>query len=151
MAAIVLLSTLNKQLKPYCKSNHLKMFPQFFLEKKRYVYLITWENWNFNFLIQILFYLLFHLFLYGCTTWTLTKHLALKKQDANYTRMLQAVFNKSWNQHPTKQLLYSHLPPISQTIHEKWARHSKHCCANKNDLINDVLLWTPIHGHTTVG
>ena len=39
--------------------------------------------------------------LYGCTTWTLTKWLE-KKLDGNYTRMLRAILNKSWRQHPTK-------------------------------------------------
>ena len=48
--------------------------------------------------------------LYGCTTWTLTKRLE-KKLDGNYTRMLQAILNKSWRQHPTKHQLYGHLPP----------------------------------------
>ena len=32
--------------------------------------------------------------LYGCTTWTLTKRL--EKIDGNYTRMLRAILNKSW-------------------------------------------------------
>ena len=32
--------------------------------------------------------------LYGCTSWTLTKQLK-KKLDDNYTRMLQAILNKS--------------------------------------------------------
>ena len=49
--------------------------------------------------------------LYGCTTWTLTKRME-KKLDSNYTRMLRAILNKSWRQHPTKQQLYDHLPPI---------------------------------------
>ena len=39
--------------------------------------------------------------LYGCTTWTLTKRLE-KKLDGNYTRMLPAIVNKYWRQHPTK-------------------------------------------------
>ena len=39
--------------------------------------------------------------LYGYTTWTLTKRLE-KKLDGNYTRMLRAILNKSWRQHPTK-------------------------------------------------
>ena len=50
--------------------------------------------------------------LYGCITWTLTKHME-KKLDGNYTRML---LNKSWRQHPTEQQLYGHLPPITKTI-----------------------------------
>ena len=33
--------------------------------------------------------------LYGCTTWTLTKHME-KKLDGNYIKMLQAILNKSW-------------------------------------------------------
>ena len=55
--------------------------------------------------------------LYGCTTWTLTKRLE-KKLDGNYTRMLRAILNKSWRQHPTRHQLYGHLPPITKTIHE---------------------------------
>ena len=52
--------------------------------------------------------------LYGCTTWTLTKRLE-KKLDGNYTRMLRAILNKSWQQHPTRHQLYGHLPPITKT------------------------------------
>ncbi len=53
--------------------------------------------------------------LYGCTTWTLTKRLK-KKLDGNYTRMLRAILNKSWRQHPTRHQLYGQLPPITKTI-----------------------------------
>ena len=53
--------------------------------------------------------------LYGCTTWTLTKRLE-KKLDGNYTRMLRAILNKSWQQHLTRHRLYGHLPPIKKTI-----------------------------------
>ena len=49
--------------------------------------------------------------LYGCTTWRLTKRFE-KKADGNCRRMLQAILNKSSKQHPTKQQLYGHLPPI---------------------------------------
>ena len=48
--------------------------------------------------------------LYRCTIWTLRKRLE-KKLDGNYTRMLRAILNKSWRQHPTKHQLYGHLPP----------------------------------------
>ena len=51
--------------------------------------------------------------LYGCITWTLTKRTE-KKFAGNYTRMLRAILNKTWRQHPTKQQLYSHLPPITK-------------------------------------
>ena len=53
--------------------------------------------------------------LYGYTTWSITKRLE-KKLDGNYTRMLRAILNKSWRQHPTRHQLYSHLPPITKTI-----------------------------------
>ena len=39
--------------------------------------------------------------LYGCITWTLSKHME-KKLDGNYTRMLRSILNNSWKQHPTK-------------------------------------------------
>ena len=61
--------------------------------------------------------------LYGCTTWTLTKRLE-KKLDGNYTRMLSAILNKSWRQHPTRHQLYGHLPPITQTIQVRRTRHA---------------------------
>ena len=61
--------------------------------------------------------------LYGCTTWTLTKRLE-KKLDGNYTRMLRAILNKSWWQHPTRHQLYSHLPPITKTIQVRRTRHA---------------------------
>ena len=80
--------------------------------------------------------------LYGCTTWTLTKRLE-KKQDGNYTRMLRAILNKSWRQHSTKYQLYGHLPPITKTIQVRRTRHAGHCWRSRDELISDVLLWTP--------
>ena len=83
--------------------------------------------------------------LYGCTTWTLTKRME-KKLDSNYTRMLRVILNKSWRQHPTKQQLYGHLPPISKTIQVRRTRQAGHCWISKVELIGDVLLWSPTHG-----
>ena len=83
--------------------------------------------------------------LYGCTTWTLTKRLE-KKLDRNYTRMLRAVLNKSWRQHPTRHQLYGHLPPTTKTIQVRRTRHAGHCWRSKDELISDVLLWTPTYG-----
>ena len=80
--------------------------------------------------------------LYGCTTWTLTKWLE-KKLDGNYTRMLRAILNKSCQQHPTKHQLYGHLPPITKTIQVRRTRHAGLCWRTRNDLISNVLLWTP--------
>ena len=80
--------------------------------------------------------------LYECTTWTLTKRLE-KKLDSSYTRMLRAILNKSWQQHPTRHQLYGHLPPITKTIQVRRTRHAGHCWRSKDELMSDVLLWTP--------
>ena len=88
--------------------------------------------------------------LYGCTTWTLTKWLE-KKLDGNYTRMLRAMLNKSWQQHPTRHSLYGHLPPITKTIQVRQTRHPGHCWRSRDELISDVLLWTPTYGRAKAG
>ena len=64
--------------------------------------------------------------LYGCTSWTLTICIK-KKPDGNYTRMLRTVSIKSWEQHPTKQHVHNHQPPITQTIQEISRRHIELC------------------------
>ena len=87
---------------------------------------------------------------YRCTTWTLTKRLE-KKLDGNYTRMLQAILNKSWRQDPTRHQLYGHLPPITKTIQVRQTRHAGHCWRSRDELISDVLLWTPTYGRTKAG
>ena len=89
--------------------------------------------------------------LYGCTTWTLTKQLK-KKPDSNYTRMLRAILNKSWRQHPTRHhQLYGHLPPITKTIQVRQTRYAGHCWRSRDELISDVLLWTPTYGWAKAG
>ena len=82
--------------------------------------------------------------LYGCTTWTLPKQLK-KKLDGNYTRMLRAILNKSWWEHPTRHQVYGHLPPITKTIQVRQTRHAGHCWRSWDKLISDVLLWTPTY------
>ena len=88
--------------------------------------------------------------LYGCTTWTQTKQLE-KKLDVNYTRMLRAILNKSWRQHPTKHQLHGHLPPITKTIKVRRTRHAGNCWGSRDELISNVLLWTPTYGRVKAG
>ena len=88
--------------------------------------------------------------LYGCITWTLTKRLE-KKQDGNYTRMLRAILNKSWRQHPTRHQLFGHLPPITKTIQARRTRHAGHCWRSRDELISYVLLWIPTYGRAKAG
>ena len=92
----------------------------------------------------------------GCVNFTIWMHhmdvnCIEKKLDRNCTRMLQAILNKTWKQHPTKQQLCVHLPSISKTIQIRWARYVEHCWRSKDELLNDVLLWNPLHGWASVG
>ena len=65
--------------------------------------------------------------------------------------MLRAILNKSWRQHPTRHQLYDHLPPITKTIQVRRTRHAGHCWRSRDELIRDVLLWTPTHGRVKAG
>ena len=58
---------------------------------------------------------------------------------------------KSWRQHPTRHQLYGHLPPITKTIQVRRTRHAGHCWRSRDELISDVLLWTPTHGRAKAG
>ena len=50
-----------------------------------------------------------------------------------------------------KQQLYGHLPPISKFIQVGQTRHAGHYWRNKDKLITNIHLWTPTHGHASVG
>ena len=43
------------------------------------------------------------------------------------------------------------LPPISHASEVRRIRHSGHCWKSKDELISDILLWTPTHGCSSVG
>ena len=64
-----------------------------------------------------------------------------------YTRMPRGVLNKSWKQHPTKQQSLScyHAKPPNKTKYISWP------LLVKDELIRNVLPWTPTRGHTIVG
>ena len=74
-----------------------------------------------------------------------------KKLDGNYTRMLQAILNKSWRQYPIRHQIYGHLPSITKTIQVRRTRHAGHCWRSREELIIDVLLWTPTYGRAKAG
>ena len=87
-------------------------------------------------------------------TWTLQKG---GKTYVKISRLLQiltllrAILNKSWRQHPTRHQLYSHLPLITKTIQVRRTRHAGYCWRSKDELISDVLLWTPAYGQAKAG
>ena len=70
--------------------------------------------------------------LYGCTTWTLTKRLK-KKLDGNYTRMLLA--SPGGNTPQGNNYTATCLPPRKLSKLDE--------PGSKDELISDVLLWTP--------
>ena len=65
--------------------------------------------------------------------------------------MLRTILNKSWRQHPTRHQLYGHLPPIMKTIQVRRTSHAGHCWRSREELISDVLLWTPTYGRAKAG
>ena len=54
-------------------------------------------------------------------------------------------------QHPMRHQLYGHLPPITKTIQVRRTRHARHCWRSKDELVSDVLLWTPTYGRAKAG
>ena len=88
--------------------------------------------------------------LHWCATCTLTKHIE-KRLDGNYKKMPRAILKKPWKQHTTKHQLYRYLPPISKTIKVWLTSHVGHCWRSKDELISDVLRWTPSHERAGVG
>ena len=88
--------------------------------------------------------------LYGCTTWTLTKRLE-KKLDGNYTRMQREILNKSWRNTQqdtnctTTYFLSRKLFKLDEPDMQDTALRSR------DELIRDVILWTPTHGRAKSG
>ena len=79
------------------------------------------------------------------TTWMLTIHME-KKLDGNYTRMLRAILNKSWRQHPQSSSCTTTYHPSQKTIKIRQTRHAGYCWRS-----SDVLLWTISHGRAKAG
>ena len=72
--------------------------------------------------------------MYGEKTWRY-----LHKNTASNTE-------QSWRQHPTKQQLCGHLPPITKAIQFRWTSHAGHCWRSRDELISDVFQWIHSHG-----
>ena len=85
--------------------------------------------------------------LYGCTTWTLTKRLEKKLLHKNAASNLEQVLAATPHKTPTVR------PPtsITKTIQVRRTRHAGHCWRSRDELISDVILWTPTHGRAKAG
>ena len=66
-------------------------------------------------------------------------------------KSLTATTQECCKQHPSKQQLYGHLLPVTKTIKVRRTRHAGHCWRRRDELIRDVLLWTPSHGRAKAG
>ena len=53
---------------------------------------------------------------------------------------------QSWRQHATRHQLYGHLLLITKTIQVRRTRNAGHCWRSRDELISDVLQWTPTYG-----
>ena len=42
-------------------------------------------------------------------------------------------------------------PPITKTIKVRRTRHAGHCWRSRDELISDILLWTPTYGQAKAG
>ena len=88
--------------------------------------------------------------LYGCTIWTLTKWLEKKtrrKLHKNVESSIEQVLATIPHETPTIRTL----APITKTIQVRRTRHAGHCWTSKDELISDVLLWTPTYGCAKAG
>ena len=86
----------------------------------------------------------------GSSTWTLTKNLE-KTLDGNYTKILGAILNVSWDDYLTNSQLYGKLAKITDVIKERRLRFTGHSFRNKEELVSDLLLWAPSHGQRSSG
>ena len=80
--------------------------------------------------------------LYGSETWTMTRAME-RSIDGCYTNLLKRVQNLNWVDHPTLAQIYNGLPRISETLSSRRLRFSGHCLRAKEEIISDLLLWSP--------
>ena len=92
--------------------------------------------------IQLFKTLIVPILLYGCETWTLSKRME-KRLDGVYTRLLMRVKNLSWKHHPTTQVIYGDLPPVSSIVRSKRAQFAGHCFRATTEIISSLVLWKP--------
>ena len=54
-------------------------------------------------------------------------------------------------QHPTKHQLYGHPSLITKSVQVRRTRHAGHCWRSRDELISNVLIWTPTYGLAKAG
>ena len=88
--------------------------------------------------------------LYGSEAWTLTVALS-RTLDGCYTRLLRKVLNISWKKHPTNQMLYQNLPPVTMKVKKRRMRLAGHCIRHPEEISHNLVLWEPTEGRRSRG
>ena len=65
--------------------------------------------------------------------------------------MLRAILDMHGSTHSSKEHLYSNLVQITSAIKERKTRFAGHCYRNKDEVVSDLILWTPKHGKEKFG
>ena len=65
--------------------------------------------------------------------------------------MLRAILNNPGSNTPQDTNCTATLSPITKTIQVRQTRQAGHCWRSRDELIRDVLLWTPTHGRAKAG
>ena len=81
--------------------------------------------------------------LYGCTTWTLTKLMEKKLLHKQLHKNAASNIEQVLETAPQKAAAVCHIPPITKLIKIRRTRHAGHCWRSRDELISDVLQWTP--------
>ena len=84
--------------------------------------------------------------LYGCTTWTLTKRLEKKRTrqlHKNGATNIEQVLEATPHKPPTIRPPSSHHENYPSWTNQTYAAN---CWRSREELISDVLLWTPTYG-----
>ena len=102
-----------------------------------------WEsNMSIDLKIQIFRATVESILLYGSETWTMTAKIR-RRLDGTYTRLLMRTQNISWRQHPTRELIYGILCPVSSLVIARRVQFAGHCCRAQREIISSLLLWRP--------
>ena len=88
--------------------------------------------------------------LYGSFAWTFTKRLE-NKLNGTYTSMICVILNIYWSTHPSKEGLYGNLVQIALVVRERITIFAGHCYRSKDQVVSDLILWTPNHSKAKVG
>ena len=157
-AAIHFVSPWHWNVKPHGYGHSKISGMTFYLFKNRFIYSLFTEQYMDILFVGTRSYILFDV---SCTfiMYLLDVPLCKNGRILSFFQFLQCwcitglgtVWNKSWKQHPRKQRLYGYLSPIAQNNQERWTRLTEHCWGRNDELISDILLWTPAHGCACVG